>query len=310
MKKTPKNKIVRASALSTVVLVGALAVGATAGASGTHRAHDATTTSTAPARGDGDHDQLPGCPNGGTVSAITSSSITVTSPNGTSTTYAINSSTTFSNNGVAASASSISTGDEVFIVVSPTSATTAASVNVVNLQPRGPKRAEGVIIAVSPTSITITNYAGVASTYSISSSTSVTKGSTAESVSDLAVNDFVDIFPSSTSSTAASSINIEPASLAGKVTAVSGNVITVSGWNNSTATIDVNSATTYQSGNSASSLSKVTVGTFVFAQGAFTSSNTLAATSVAIGQPGQHGPNGRPGPDNDFGPGGPAPAQH
>jgi hypothetical protein len=66
----------------------------------------------------------------GTVSAISSSSITVTTRGGTAATYAITSSTTVTNGGSSASVSDIQTGDTVFIMLDTSNAKDAASIAV------------------------------------------------------------------------------------------------------------------------------------------------------------------------------------
>jgi len=64
----------------------------------------------------------------GTVSAISSTSITVQSRTGTSKTLAITSSTTITNNGATASASDIQTGDTVFVTIDSSKTANAASI--------------------------------------------------------------------------------------------------------------------------------------------------------------------------------------
>lgn len=301
MKKTSKNQLLRASALSTAVLVGTVTAGvAVAGASSSHKAHDTTTTTTTVAQNAPGH-QGPCNFAGGTVSAISATSLTVTTPSGTSVTYTLNSSTTYSDNGVATTESAITTGEEVFVIVTSSGSTTAASVNVVTLQPRAHLHASGIVSAVSSSSITIANYAGVSATYTVTSSTTVTDGKTSATLSSIAVGDYVDISTSSASSTTATSINVQPAFVAGKVTSVSGNAITVSSWNNSTKTVDVSTSTTYTETKNAASLNDVTTGSFIFAQGTFVagSLSTLNATSVAIGQTGNFS-TASPSRDNSF----------
>jgi|GEM_PF-2405454 len=313
MKKTPKYKLVKAGSLATAVLVGSMAVGAgVSGASDSHRSHDSTTTTLTPGApgapgAPGHHGEIGGF-FGGVVTAVSATSLTVTAPDGTATTYALSSATTYSNNGVAASASAITTGEDVFVVVTATGSTTAASVNALDVQPRTHVQASGVVTAVSASSITIANYAGVSSTYQITPATTVTDQKTASSVANIVVGDHVSIATSSSASSIATSIAIQPSFVAGKVTSVSGNTITVSTWNNQTDTVDVTSSTTYSKGKATASLSAVTVGSTIFAQGSFASASTLTATKVTIGQtgsfsaplPGDHddnkgAPNGGPG---------------
>ncbi len=66
----------------------------------------------------------------GTVSAISSSSITISERSGGSKTYTINSSTVISDNGSTTSSADIKTGDTVFITLSSSSSTVATRILV------------------------------------------------------------------------------------------------------------------------------------------------------------------------------------
>jgi hypothetical protein len=70
-------------------------------------------------------------PNIGDVTAVSSSSITITSSmSGSSETFSITSSTTFTDNGQTSSVSDIQTGDTVLIRTSSSSSTTATSIDI------------------------------------------------------------------------------------------------------------------------------------------------------------------------------------
>jgi hypothetical protein len=159
----------------------------------------------------------------------------------------------------------------------------------------------GVVTALTSTSITISDPSGTTTTYTITSSTTVTKDRVTAAIADLAVGDEVHVVPSASGSTTAASIAIVEPSVMGKVTAVSGDTITISGPNSSSATVIVSSATTYTKDRASATLADVTVGSSIFAEGSFASStdtSTLDATSVGIGGagPGGFGHPGGPGP--------------
>jgi hypothetical protein len=84
--------------------------------------------------------------------------------------------------------------------------------------------------------------------------------------------------------TSAVNVNIQLARLFGKVTAVSADTITIGDGQGFSRAIVVSSSTTYTSAGSASTLSAVTVGSIVGAQGAIDANGTtLDASSVTIG---------------------------
>jgi hypothetical protein len=161
----------------------------------------------------------------------------------------------------------------------------------------------GVVTALTSTSITVTDPSGTASTFTITSSTPVTKDRATAAIADLAVGDEVHVMPSAEGSSTAARIDIVQPSVMGKVTAVNGDTITIAGPNSTSATVIVSNATTYTKDGASASLADVTVGSSIFAEGSFTSptdTSSLDATNVGIGQPGTAGPGfeqpGGPGP--------------
>lgn len=146
--------------------------------------------------------------------------------------------------------------------------------------------AGGVVTAMTATSITITNRAGTAATYTITPSTTFTQDRAPATVSDLSVGDDVRITLGATDAVTAVAIDIELAHVGGKVVSVSGNTIVVANWKGVDATITVATTTTYAMGGASATFAQVTVGSFVFAEGTMSASaTTLDAISVGIGQP-------------------------
>lgn len=144
----------------------------------------------------------------------------------------------------------------------------------------------GLVTAVTPTSITVQGRAGTAATnYAIDSSTTVSKERSAATVADVTVGEHVRITPTASSATTAASIKIDLAHVGGKVVSVSGDSIVVSTRGGINRTIVVSASTTYTKAGASSSLSSVTVGSLVFAEGLEDSSHALIASAVGIGQP-------------------------
>lgn len=171
----------------------------------------------------------------------------------------------------------------------------------------------GDVSAITATSITVTDLAGTTSTYAIDASTTVTKNGQSAVAADIATGDNVHIAVSAADATIASRIDIVPAGIAGKVATINGDVLTISGPNGTTDSVVVSSTTLYKKGGASASLSDISVGTVIFAQGSFGSSaTTVNATTVGIGQPGPGegpGATGAPGgpPPGPGGPGSGAP---
>lgn len=157
----------------------------------------------------------------------------------------------------------------------------------------------GVVTALTGTSITVSDPSGTTTTFAITASTTVTKDRVAASVADLALGDEVRVMPTASGSTTAASIAIVEPSVMGTVTAVSGDTITISGRNDTSATVVVSSATTYTKDSASATLADVTVGSSIFAEGSFaspTDTSTLDAASVGIGVGGHSGSGNFGGP--------------
>ncbi|MGA2295744.1 MAG: DUF5666 domain-containing protein [Acidimicrobiales bacterium] len=163
--------------------------------------------------------------------------------------------------------------------------------------------AGGVITAVSSTSITVKDLDGTSSTYDITSATTFSEGPTTIDASTLAIGQRVGIQLSSASSTSAVNIDVQLPVLFGTVTAVSGDTITISDPEGFSRTIVVDSTTTYTKSSASATLSDVTVGSVISAQGTVDANLTsLDASSVEIGLTG--GPGNGPGlAGPGFGPG-------
>jgi len=184
----------------------------------------------------------------------------------------------------------------------PTSRDATTTTPTPPVGPLGHRPPGGVVTAVSATSITLSDPSGATSTFAIDSSTTVSKDRAASTLAALAVGDEVRIIPTAPGSTTAKSIDIEQPSVMGRVSAISGDTITVTGPHGTSQTVIVSSATTYAKAGASATLADVTVGSPIFAQGTFASGSTatLDATTVGVGL----GPVGRDGLGPDHGPGG------
>jgi hypothetical protein len=129
----------------------------------------------------------------------------------------------------------------------------------------------------------------------------------------LAVGQHVGIQVSSTDATTAATIDVQLPVLVGTVTDVDGDTVTITDPEGFSRTIIVDSTTSYTKSSGTTSLSDVSVGSEISAEGTVDANGTsLDASSVHIGV--STGPGGGPGfggpgfwPPGGNGPGGPAP---
>jgi len=150
----------------------------------------------------------------------------------------------------------------------------------------GPRGPDGKISELSASSITVTSLDGTAKTYTLTSSTTVESERAAVTLADLAVGEHVRVLPSASNSTVAAEVDVVPAHVAGQVVSVSGDAIVVSDGDGFYRTINTNSSTTITKGVTSATLSDVSVGEFVGADGTVDANHTsLDAVSLHIGAP-------------------------
>jgi hypothetical protein len=181
MYRTTKKKLIKRVSITSAVALGALGIGA-----GVASASTTTTAGTgAVARDSGTTNPGPGqgCVHGpgGVVTALTSTSITVTDPSGTATTFAITSTTKVTKDRSAASIADLAVGDEVHVVPSAAGSTTAGRIDIV--QPS----VMGTVTALNGDSITIAGPNGTSATVIVSSATTYTKDGASATLADLTV---------------------------------------------------------------------------------------------------------------------------
>ena len=141
----------------------------------------------------------------GVASAVSATAVTVTPKAGAASTFTINSSTTFFENGASTPSSSLANGDYVFVTALASAPTIATSI-VVFAPP--PVRARGVASAVSATSVTVTPTGGTATTFTINPSTKFFQGFTAATAAALANGDLVLVTAAASAPTIATSIDV------------------------------------------------------------------------------------------------------
>jgi hypothetical protein len=222
----------------------------------------------------------------GNVTAVTSTSVSVEGSNNSSTTFTIAPTTTFFEGGKAVTSSALVVGERVVVTTSSASPTTASKISI--------KLATltGTVTSVSGNVITITGGEGFTRTIDVSSATTYSEGGSATTLSSVIVGSKISADGIvSADQTALDALVITIAApkavvLTGTVTSVSGNVITITGGEGFTRTIDVSSATTYSEGGSATTLSSVIVGSKISADGIVSADQTaLDALVITIAAP-------------------------
>ena len=148
--------------------------------------------------------------------------------------------------------------------------------------------ASGVVSALGTNSITLKGRHGTTTTYTtVPGTTTYFEGKTAGVATDLVVGDRVNLQLTTTSPQTVTKVTICLVRWFGTVTGVTGNVISITAFHNTSLSVDVTSGvTTFTMGGAASTLSAVTTGAVISAVGVLDSTaNTLDALSVNIGHP-------------------------
>jgi hypothetical protein len=146
--------------------------------------------------------------------------------------------------------------------------------------------ASGTISALGPNLITLTDRHGTSTNYTTTGTTTYFEGPTASAVGALAKGEQVDLQLSSTTPQTVTKVTIDLVRFFGQVTSVVNNVITITGFHNTTLTVNVSGATTYTSGGATSSLAAVIKGAQISAVGlSGSAAGSLNANSVNIWAP-------------------------
>ncbi len=309
---SPRNKQRNAKrvGVSTVVAIGALATGISVAGAASNTGSTATKAPTTIAGGAHAWHRDPFGDLGvvGSVTAVSSNSITVREHGGVLMTYTLSGSTVVRKDGASATVASLAVGENVAVMVAATGSTAAVTIVIV---PAGMSTGEdpgGVVTAVSPTSITLEHFDGTSSTYTLNSATTVREGRANATVFAIAVGERVQVRPSASSVSTAAAVEIDLAKLTGTVVSVSGNTIVVSDAQGFYRTIQLTNTTTYSKSGAVATMRDVVTGAVIVAEGTVGADHTtLDASVVDIGVgPFDGGPAGFAGPGPGSIDGGPA----
>jgi hypothetical protein len=140
------------------------------------------------------------------------------------------------------------------------------------------------ITAINGSDVSLKTDDGWTRTITVATSTSITKGGQPATLSELKVGDVIRFAETRNAdgSYAITRIEIVVPQVAGVVTAVGADTITVTGRNGVTATIRTSSSTTYHVGQANGSRSDVKVGSAIIASGTKAADGSLDASSVTV----------------------------
>ncbi|MGC8498496.1 MAG: hypothetical protein ACP5OV_03225 [Acidimicrobiales bacterium] len=220
----------------------------------------------------------------GTLTAVSSTSISITDPAGATITYALTSRTVVRRGGVTVAGGALQVGMTVAVLVATADAAAAVTVVVVPPTDLGALGTVGTLTAVSSTSISITDPAGATITYALTPATRVQVGPVLVSAASLVAGQLVRVETTPATPAVVSAIQMEPAHMEGVVTAVNGGVITLGDPQGFERSVLVSAATTYRDARGVATLDSVRVGSTIVATGVVGGDRTsLDAVAVDVG---------------------------
>lgn len=236
---------------------------------------------------------------GGTITALTDTSITLSGPDSQTHQVLTDASTTYHRDGGAATRADLAVGERVAIrptrppgagdqpasgnSSSAPSAITAADVDILSPSMRG--TVSSVTPGGSGSTIVITDIEGFARTIHTSSATVYRVGDHAGAAGDVKPGERIaalGTIDADKTDLDATKVTVVLPHVSGVVRSISGNTITLNGPGGASRTITVNGATTYSSAGKSASLSDVKNGDVLTATGQLQPDGSLVASSVTF----------------------------
>jgi hypothetical protein len=221
-----------------------------------------------------------------TITAINGSNISLRTEDGWTRTISVTSSTTITRAGQKIALGDLKVGDTIRFGQTRNADGSFSITQIAVVLPR----VAGTVTAVSASGFTVSKRDGTSWTVTVSSSTTYSVGRInprSGSLADVKVGSEVVALGAQESGNTLDAITVRVglATVAGQVTAKTGNTITVRRLDGTSATIHVGSGTTYRvRGTANAGLANVTVGMGILAEGTQRADGSLDATSVAAGQ--------------------------
>jgi len=234
---------------------------------------------------------------GVTITKIDGSAISLKTDDGWTRTITVGSDTKITKGTETASLSDLKVGDTIRFSQQKQSDGSYTITRIAIVVPR----LDGTVSATDANGFTVKKFDGSTTTVTVTGSTKYMLGGSSGSKSDVTVGSRVDVqgTPGSGDTFAADVVTVQPAFVAGTITEVGTDSITVKKFDGSTATVHVDSSTTLRvAGVTSPKISDLKVGNMVTATGRLRSDGSLDAQSVFGGS--FRGPGKRPalpGPD-------------
>ena len=190
MKQRSGIRALRRVGLSSAVAITVLAGGVGVAGASNHVTKPSTSSAALDAK-DVAADPSPPMPFGGPhgiggdITALTSASVTVERLDGTTSTYAINGSTTVTDLRHGATTSNLALGENVHVIVSAADPSVASSIDIV------PAAAAGRVSAVNGDTITIVGPKGTSETVLVGATTKYSKDGTNATLGEVSVGSFI-----------------------------------------------------------------------------------------------------------------------
>ena len=214
----------------------------------------------------------------GVVTAVTATSVTITSEHGTAVVLTITPTTLFTVGGTSATVSSLAVGENVKVAVDPTSPSTATLINIA-----APRGVHGQVTAVTATSVTITSEHGTPVVLTITPTTTFSVGSTTATAASLAVGDRVSATLDPTAPTTATQISITmPEGVHGQVTAVTATSVTIASEHGTPVVVTITPTTTFSEGSVSATIAALAVGERVEVKLSPTVPNTATQINIQL----------------------------
>ncbi len=246
---------------------------------------------------------------GGTVTQVTPTTITVDTLFGTTLTVTTDSATIYSEGGKKVARSAVAVGDEVaFGSPGWGSNANGTGTQAVTLVEINQPHVLGKVVSMSGSQLVVTQQDGL--NVAVNTSTSTTYGEAGQSVpaTDVGVGTVVSVTGTVSSNhdqIDATTIEIVLPTMAGRVTDVSGTTITITGFDGTVETVTTDSTTVFRNQSGTTTIASVAKGDLFQASGTPGSGNTFAAVTVFVGSGTSSAPDVFAGPGGFRGRGGP-----
>jgi predicted ribosome-associated RNA-binding protein Tma20 len=221
----------------------------------------------------------------GTVTSVSGDTILIRDSQGFTRTILVGSGTTYSHNGASGALTDVITGAKIVATGTvDTNGTTldALSIKINSTSTNANSHVNGVITALSSSSITVQSKGATTTVLTLTTSTTYKDGKFTLSAADLAVGERISVEVNSAAATTALSVVICLAHVDGVVSSVSGDTVDVTGFQSFQRIVLLGAGTQYFEGTGAGAISDVVVGAHIDALGTVSTTGTSLDAIVVV----------------------------